>query len=151
MLKGSRAPPFFTFFSFFILLFYLKFFDCVLHLILPVFGLNSTVLGLNSTVGSLNSTVLVFFGVIFGFELHGFWKGPLLIIKHLWFLSCEKGFELHGKNTMKKRYFLVFIFLFVDKSVDKQPNILKNNCFNLVDKSIYSIAVILKSGKFKFI
>ena len=90
MLKGARAPPFFAFFSFFILLFYLKLFDCVLHLISPVFGLNSTVFGLNSTVfglnstvGSLNSTVLVFFGVIFGFELHGFWKGALLIIKHL--------------------------------------------------------------------
>ena len=132
MLKGARAPPFLAFFSFFILLFYLKFFDYVLHFSLcvfglnsTVFGLNSTVLGLNSTVFGLNSTVLVFLRVIFRFELHGFYKVPLLIINHLRFLSCKKGFELHGKNTVKKRYFFSdFLSLWISRWISRWISVL---------------------------
>lgn len=54
---------------------------------------------------------------------------PLLEINYLRFLSCKKGFELHGKNNVKKGDFLVFFFVFVDNSVDKCLNLLKNHCF----------------------
>ena len=59
------------------------------------------------------------------FELHGFYKVPILIINHLRFLSCKKGFELHGKNTVKKRYFFSdFLSLWISRWISRWISVL---------------------------